>query len=116
MCRKLCYLLPVKIRYIVEKLTCIKIFKNLQKHEIIDELHERGIPFSCGSKKRTLEEKLTAEMHGMQRLPSLIQADSTMETLLTDYEILGCEPLHDVKHRIENLYTELSHLNKDEQD
>ena len=54
-------------------------------------------------------------MHGMQRFPSLIQANSTMETLLTDYEIFGCEPLYDVKHHIENLYTELPHhLNKDE--
>ena len=83
------------------------MYQNLPKHEIIDELHERGIPFQCNSKKGVLEEKLTAEMHGMQRLPSLMQADQTMVQLLKNYEILGCEPLHDIKSHIENLYTEL---------
>ena len=93
----------------------IKLYKNLPKHEIIDELHERGIPFQCDSKKGVLEEKLTAEMHGMQRLPSLMQADQTMVQLLKNYEILGFEPLHDIKSHIENLYTELPHhLNKTE--
>ena len=35
--------------------------------------------------------------------------------MLEHYEILGCEPLHDIKHHIENMYAELPHhLNKAE--
>ena len=30
-------------------------------------------------------------------------ADPSMTGLLTNYEILGCEPLHDLKNHIENL-------------
>ena len=53
-------------------------------------------------------------MHGMQRFPSLMQADQTITSMLEHYEILGYEPLHDVKHHIENMYVELPHLNKTE--
>ena len=35
--------------------------------------------------------------------------------MLERYEILGCEPLHDVKHHIENMHVELPHLNKTEE-
>ena len=85
------------------------MYRNLPKHEIIDKLHECGIPFHWESKKGILEEKLTAEIHWMQRLPPLMEADPTMEALLKNYEILGCKPFHDVKNHIENLYTELLH-------
>ena len=91
-----------------------KLYKNLQKHEIIDELHQRGISFWSQDKKANLEDKLINEMHGMQRFPSLMQADQTITSMLEHYEILGCEPLHDVKHHIENMYVELPHLNKTE--
>ena len=38
-----------------------------------------------------------------------------MMSFLQDYEILGCEPLHDIKNHIENLYSELPrHLNSTE--
>ena len=91
-----------------------KLYKNLQKHEIIDELHQRGISFWSQDKKANLEDKLINEMHGMKRFPSLMQADQTITSMLEHYEILGCEPLHDVKHHIENMYVELPHLNKTE--
>ena len=52
-------------------------------------------------------------MHGMQCFPSLLHADPSMASMLKDYEILGCGPLRDLKHQIENLYTEFPrHLNK----
>ena len=86
-----------------------KLYSNLRKHEIIDELHQRDIKFSIDNKKQILEEKLKLEMHGIQRFPSLMQADPSMTGLLTNYEILGCEPLHDLKNHIENLYMELPH-------
>ena len=53
-------------------------------------------------------------MHGMKRFPSLMQADQTITSMLEHYEILGCEPLHDVKHHVENMYVELPHVNKAE--
>ena len=88
----------------------VKLYSNLTKQEISDELHERGIKFSIDENKVSLSKKLVKEMHGMQRLPSLINADRSMlSSHLADYEILGCEPLHDIKHHIENLYTELPH-------
>ena len=74
-----------------------KLYKNFQKHEIIDELHQRGISFSSQD-KGNLEDKLVHEMHVIQRFPSLMQADPT--SMLEHHEILGCEPLHDVKHHI----------------
>ena len=91
-----------------------KLYKNLQKHAILDELHQRGISFWSQDKKGNLEDKLINEMHGMQRFPSLMQADQTIASMLEHYEILGCEPSHDVKHHIENMYVELPHLNKTE--
>ena len=92
-----------------------KLYSNLKKCEIIDELHERGIKFSIDEKKPDLAAKLIEEMHGVQRLPSLFQADVSMVDLLENYEILGCEPLHDIKNHIANLYDELPHhLSKEE--
>ena len=92
-----------------------KLYKNLRKHEIIDELHQRGISIWLQDKKANLEDKLINEMHGMQRFPSLMQADQTIISMLEHYEMLGYEQLHDVKHHIENMYVELPHhLNKTE--
>ena len=39
-------------------------------------------------------------MHGMQHLPSFMQADATMEALLKYYEILGCEKKKERKSAI----------------
>ena len=44
-----------------------KLYSNLRKHEIIDELHQRDIKFSIDNKKKILEEKLKSEMHGIQK-------------------------------------------------
>ena len=71
----------------------IKLYSNLRKQQIVDELHEHGVKFTIESKKDVLEQKLIEEMHGMQRLPSLIHADKIITPFLTKYEILGCEPL-----------------------
>ena len=92
------------------------LYSKLKVHEIVDELHQRRIKFSIDEKKESLSQKLVSEMHGMQRLPSLINSDrNLLFTFLSNYEILGCEPLHDVKQHIDNLYAELpSHLSKTE--
>ncbi|XP_065678700.1 uncharacterized protein LOC136093585 [Hydra vulgaris] len=92
-----------------------KLYKNLPKHEIIDELNERGIYFQYKSHKKILQQKLDNEMHGMQRLPALLfneDFDDLEKLYLSKYEILPCEPLHDVKGHTSNLYEEISsHLN-----
>ena len=60
-----------------------------------------------------LEEKLIKEMHGIQRLPLLYNQGFFEQ--LESYEVLPCEPLHDVINHIENLYIELPlHLKKEE--
>ena len=59
-----------------------QLYKNLQKHKFIDELHQRGISFWLQDKKANLEDKLINEMHGMQQFPSLMQADQTITSML----------------------------------
>ena len=91
-----------------------KLYAKLKVHEIIEELHQRGIKYSIDHNKDVLSAKLVSEMHGMQRLPLLVNPDlSILESFLSNYEILGCEPLHDIKHHTEKLYTEIpQHLSK----
>ena len=86
-----------------------KLFSNLKKHQIIDELHQRGLKFFMDSPKNVLEDKLKTEMHGIQRFPSLMQVEPGMISEIPNYEILPCEPLHDIKNHIDNLYNELPH-------
>ena len=60
----------------------------------------------------------TKEMRGKQRVPALLfnnpQA-SLSELCLQEYEILPCEPLHDVGYHIENVFTELPAHLKDQE-
>ena len=58
-------------------------------------------------------------MHGTQRLPALFFYERTKtaeDLMLKEYEILPCEPLHDVKGHIINLYEEIPYhaCNEDE--
>lgn len=57
-------------------------------------------------------------MRGKKRVPALHfnnPQESLSELCLQEYEILPCEPLHDVGHHIENVFTELpAHLKERE--
>ena len=55
-----------------------------------------------------LKQKLRNEIHGIQRLQTLFfsEPETTTEEL-NSYEILPCEPLHDVKGHLNNLYEEI---------
>ena len=57
-------------------------------------------------------------MHGIQRLPALLYKSSEPFDMrnynIPDYEILTCEPLHDICNHTKNLYDELPHLPKKE--
>ena len=68
----------------------IKLYNKLAKHTIIDELHQRDVRLSSLDTKKNSEDKLIAEMHGMQRLPLLLHSDQSMMKFLEDYEILEC--------------------------
>ena len=62
---------------------------------------------------------LEYEMHGIQRLPALLYKSSEPFDMrnynIPDYEILTCEPLHDICNHTKNLYDELPrHLPKNE--
>ena len=51
---------------------------------------------------KELKEVLTKEMHGMQRVPSLLfnNPEGDINSLgLASYEILACEPLHDIMNQ-----------------
>ena len=82
---------------------CTKIFNNLQKHQIIYELHARDVTattkITCTVTKKSLQTKLAQEVKGIQRVPAIIfenpLADCNKFNLI-NYEILGTEPLHDV--------------------
>ena len=89
---------------------CTKIFNNLQKQQIIDELHARDVKFNCTATKKSLQTKLEQEVKGIQRVPAIIfenpLADCNKFNLI-NYEILGTEPLHDINGHIKNLFEEI---------
>ena len=56
-------------------------------------------------------------MHGIQHLPALFftEPEASPENMLLElYEILPCEPLHDVKGHIQNLFEEIPYYTKKE--
>ena len=93
-----------------------KPLSGLKKHELEQELASRGI--YDGGRKDELQSLLNKEMRGKQRVPALLfnnPQGRLSELCLQDYEILPCEPLHDVGHHIENVFTELPfHLKEQE--
>ena len=79
----------------------VKPFKNFKKHEITQELHERGIKFFSSDNVANLQVLLDREMVGIQRLPALLfyaSHESLIELNLGHYEILNNEPLQEISH------------------
>ena len=88
----------------------LKLFYNLTKDAIVQELHERNVKFTCTSSAKDLNALLENEVHGIQRVPALMYNNplDTLESLnLSKYEILFTEPLHDISNHIKNLYQEI---------
>ena len=99
------------------KLNYLHMFSKLKKHEVEIELQERNIKYSCEEKAPELNQKLRNEMHGIQRLPALFftEPEASPENMLLElYEILPCEPLHEVKGHIQNLFEEIPYHTKKE--
>ena len=94
----------------------LKLFDNLTKDVIVQELHERNVRFICTSSAKDLNALLENEVYGIQRVPALMYNNplDTLENLnLSKYEILFTEPLHDIGNHIKNLYQEIPyHVSK----
>lgn len=84
-----------------------KPFTALQKPELELELGGRGI--YDGKTKKEMQKLLEEDLHGVSRVPALLSSpQSSPESLnLGSFEVLPCEPMHDIVHHIENLLTEL---------
>ena len=61
----------------------LKLFDNLTKYAIVQELHERNVKFTCTSSAKDLNALLEHEVHGIQRVPALVYNNSldTLESL-----------------------------------
>ena len=83
------------------------LYTNLNKNELIEELDDRGIHWKSSDNASKMLQKLKTEMHGIQRVPSLHfncpEGDIDL-MYLGNYEILACEPLHDIENHIKNLF------------
>ena len=92
----------------------LKIFGNLKKHELCDELHQRGVSFFTTQNKTVLEEKLEKEVKGIQNAPALLIPNINNVNLIESYEILAVEPMHDILGHWRNLIEEIPfHLKED---
>ena len=74
--------------------------------ELREELHTRGT-YDTDKPKKELQEQLSEVLKGAQRVPTLLlqnpqQALSDLN--LQDYTVLECEPLHDLKGHLKNLF------------
>lgn len=87
----------------------INPFANLKKEEIIEELESRGID-TYKKQKPALQENLNEILHGICRPPALLLGSVTRsmsEQNLGEYEVLSCEPLHDIVNVIHHIIEEL---------
>ncbi|XP_048583669.1 uncharacterized protein LOC125563042 [Nematostella vectensis] len=89
-----------------------KPLEGLKKEELEKELASRGI--YEGKTKMEMQKLLTEEMKGKQRVPALLfntPTESLTNLNLESYEVIPCEPLHDLGNHIANFFAEFpSHL------
>ncbi|CAC5384750.1 unnamed protein product [Mytilus coruscus] len=57
--------------------------------------------------------ELTSLLHGIVRSLALMLKKSAKKLNIGQYEVPGCEPLHDITNLVQNVITELPHLIKD---
>ena len=87
-------------------------FKDLRVDKIKKELHIRGIT-DLDLLKPDLQKKLTHDLKGVQRVPSLLLLNpqkTPSDLNLHHYTILDCEPLHDLKGHLDNMFEELPNI------
>ena len=87
----------------------LKPLEGLLVADLREEWKARNITID-EKKKPQLQLELTELLRGGQRVPTLLSQNPTKSLSflnLQDYEILDCEPLHDLKGHYYNLLTEL---------
>lgn len=95
----------------------IRPFQTLSTRELQDELRARNVYHMCTT-KRSLQKELARVLKGVQRVPTLLLENPEAELnsmQLGRYCILDCEPLHDLKGHLANIFTELPHIITDSQ-
>ena len=83
---------------------------DLKVKELRTELEARGIFVTSQMKRPDLDDLLTQVLGGVTRVPALLLTNPTQQLSslnLEKYEIVACEPLHDLKGHLINLITEL---------
>ena len=96
----------------LSKRKCLNLYSTKKRVELMDELDERGLgkKYHSHDNNKVLEQILKVEMEGIQRVPSLLfnnPEEDIGSSQLQFYEILGCEPLHDVVGHIRNIFEEI---------
>lgn len=84
-------------------------FQKLKKDELITELEHHEI-WVDNEKKAELMDKLSTKLHGICRPAALMCDDPTKsanDISIQDYEVLFCEPLHDITNVVQNIIAEL---------
>ncbi|KAK3715334.1 hypothetical protein QZH41_010105 [Actinostola sp. cb2023] len=84
-------------------------FSNLSKDELEREVRGRGLEVK-NNLKSTMQAELSSEMKGRKRVPALLYFNpkATLESInIEDYEVLTCEPMHDLSGHINNILQEL---------
>jgi hypothetical protein len=87
----------------------IRPFDRLTSTQLKKELRARKI-YDFGPTKKDVKERLNEHLRGIQRVPSLLLHNPTQHigTLnLQNYTILECEPLHDIKGHLTNIFEAL---------
>jgi hypothetical protein len=78
----------------------LRPFHNLKVNELKQELRARGISIETGMKKDELQLMLDDILRGVSRVPALLLTNSeqSLSSLgLHRYEVVACEPLHDLR-------------------
>ena len=84
-------------------------FRGLRKDDIAMELEARGYN-TLRKSKPELQQQLQEELHGIQRPPALIcpNPEKTANSINCSlYEVIACEPLHDITNIVEHIIVEL---------
>lgn len=84
----------------------IRSFERLTNNQLKEELQARAI-YNFGSTKADTRQSLNEALTGVQRVPSLLFSSPTenIQTLkLKNYTVLECEPLHDLKGHLCNVF------------
>ena len=93
----------------------LKIYENLSKVDIVDDLHQRNISFYQNQTKEFLHKLLKKEVKGIQHVLALLVPNINNVDILNNYEVLPNEPMHDIAGHWKNLLAEIPyHLPKTE--